>query len=69
MVTVVNFLESWKCGKGGVFTTFSQPLFLFFKHELPEKFTIKREEEDFKCETPLYMLVMKSFSNKLQYLK
>jgi hypothetical protein len=35
---------SWKCGKSRAFSTFTQPLFLFFECEFQEKFTMKGGE-------------------------
>jgi hypothetical protein len=66
MVTMMDAcMGSWKCGKGGVFPTFPQPMYLFLKHKLPEKITMKRGENDFKCTNHIYVPVMRSFSSKL----
>ncbi len=66
MVTMMNAcVGSWKCGKGSAFTTFPQPLFLFFEHKFPEKFTMKGGENDVKRANPLHTLVMKGISSKL----
>jgi len=45
MVTQRNAcFGSWKCGKGIVFTTFPQPLFLLFLIRLIEKITQKEKD-------------------------
>jgi hypothetical protein len=44
MVSVMNAcVRSWECGKSSAFSTFPQPLLLFFECEFLEKFTMGGE--------------------------
>jgi len=53
---------SWKCGKGGAFTTFPQALLFLFENKNPNKITTKEGEGGASAPHPTAKLLLKHFT-------